>query len=48
MPLKNVDAHTRNPMLSFMLSGLFLLRAAQRRLFSLLLANDPPRNTRRL
>jgi hypothetical protein len=47
MPLKNVDAHTRNPMLSFLLFGLFLLRAAQRRLFSLLL-NDPPRNTRRL
>jgi hypothetical protein len=46
-PLENVDAHTRNPTLSFLLFGLFLLRAAQRRLFSLL-ANDPPRNTRRL
>ncbi len=34
-------------MLSFLLSGLFLLRAAQRTLFSLLL-NEPPRNTRRL
>lgn len=44
---KNVDAHTRNPMLSFLLFGLFLLRAAQRTLFSLLL-NAPPRNTRRL
>jgi hypothetical protein len=35
-------------MLSFLLFGLFLLRAAQRKLFSLLLPNDPPRNTRRL
>jgi hypothetical protein len=47
MPMKNVDAHTRNPMLSFLFIGLFLLRAALRKLFSLLL-NAPPRNTRRL
>ena len=37
---------SRKPLLSLRLSGLFLLRLAARRLFSLLL-NDPPRNTRR-
>jgi hypothetical protein len=30
---KNVDTTTRNPMLLFLLFGLFLLRAAQRTLF---------------
>ena len=40
-------ATTRNPLFLFLLFGLFLLRAAQRTLFSLLL-NEPPRNTRHL
>ena len=37
----------RKPMLLLRLSGVFLLRLAARRLFSVLL-NDPPRNTRRV
>ena len=41
-----METTTRNPMLLFLLFGLFLLRYAQRALFRLLL-NDPPRSTRR-
>ena len=44
---ENVDAATRNPMLLFLLSGLFLSRAPQPTLSRLSL-NEPPRNTRRL
>ena len=36
--------HTRNPMLLLRLSGVFLLRSAQRAL-SLLLSQEPPRKT---
>src|ERR1035441_1737041 len=43
--LKDVDATTRNPMFLFRLSGLFLLRYAQRAL-SAGLFHEPPRNTR--
>jgi hypothetical protein len=39
------DTTTRNPMLLFLLFGLFLLRYAQRTFLSLLL-NAPPRTTR--
>ena len=35
----------RKPMLLLLLSGLFLLRLAARRLFSLLLFHEPPRST---
>jgi hypothetical protein len=45
MSKKSVDTTTRNPMLLFLLFGLFLLRYAQRTFLSLLL-NAPPRNTR--
>jgi hypothetical protein len=38
---------TRKPLLSFRLSGLFLLRLAERQ-FHGLLFQDPPRSTRRL
>jgi len=38
---------TRKPLLSFRLSGLFLLRLAERQ-FAGLLFHDPPRSTRRL
>lgn len=47
-PKKNVDAPTattRKPLFLFLLSGLFLLRAAQRTFLSLLL-KAPPRSTR--
>lgn len=44
-PMKNVGNDTRNPVFLFLLSGLFLLRIAQRRFLSLLL-NAPPRKTR--
>ena len=36
----------RNPILLFSLSGLLLLRKATRRLFVLLLFQEPPRKTR--
>ena len=45
---KSVSTTTnRNPLFLFLLSGSFLLRSAQRTLFSSLL-NAPPRNTRRV
>ena len=40
------ETATRNPLLSFLLSGLFLLRYEQRAL-SRLLFQEPPRNTRK-
>ena len=40
-----MDRHTRKPMLSFRLFGLFLLRIAHRALF-VVLFHEPPRNTR--
>lgn len=46
IPLKNVDAATRNPLFLLRLFGLLLLRYAQRTFLSLLL-NVPPRSTRR-
>jgi len=46
IPCTPADAHTtRNPLLSFWLSGSLLLRFAPRRLSASLL-NEPPRNTR--
>ena len=43
--MKNVDRHTRKPLLSFRLFGLFLLRIAARALSSVLF-HEPPRTTR--
>ncbi len=41
------DTATRKPLLSFRLSGLFLLRLAERQFLGLLF-QEPPRSTRRL
>jgi len=43
--IESVDSTTRKPLFLLSLFGLFLLRAAQRTLLSLLL-NAPPRKTR--